>query len=401
MRTLARNPNRLLMRPGLVIAVALAAATSSADALGWGSGQGETTAGARPAPAGWRHSVDQGVDTYQKGDATTDAVIMVKEVPATTAAEVDTVTARIFAAMGCSGPPPASRDGSVEPFGERARCFASVARSPGGHRIAVGIAVTPELETEGVRVARRLAGADKAVTAAPPPPPSETDARTDAETDAALRAALDGVPKANIPVNVTLRRRFRYAGDHMQLEYVVWLLFANGFATSCMEWDPAVLAPTPQALASVEEGSSCEIARWRRVGNDAVFDNGEKGDTSLDDNTPPARGTTYVGDFTSTTVMFSSLMNYGVPGALRMDSAAMSLTRDGRFRLGSAMYYRNNLNSETTRQPVMAGRYMVDRYLIAFAAANGTIERHFFLATGKPDDKELILYLDGKLLSNR
>lgn len=383
-----------------------AALAAGSDQTGAGSGAVDPAA----PPAGWRHTVEQGADTYLKGDERAEeAVVMTREVPASTSAEVDAVTARLFPALGCKRPPPASRDGSVEPFGDgsigpfgkASRCFAASARSTGGYRIAIGAAINPQAEGEAIALARRLAGAG-AAPAASAARQSAAGPEVDAVAmDAALAAALDAVPKRNLPIHMTLRRGFRYNGDNIVLDYKLWMLFAGGFATSCTRWDPAVRAPTAESLASLIEETSCKATRWRPVAGGAVFDDEPKGGPApLEDGPPPVRGTTYDGDFGSSSVAFSSLMTYGVPGQLVIDSDAVSFSQDGRFRLGSERLNRTNLDRTTTRQPMREGRYMVDRYLIAIVA-NGKIERHFFYALGKPTDKDLLFYFDGTLMSRK
>lgn len=383
------------MRSGFVLAAAMLPGTALA------SGAGQTATGARPIapadlPAGWRHSVEQGADTYLKGGDRADGLVMAKELPAATTADADGLITRLFPTLGCAGTPPASRDGSVAPFGNERRCFATFARSPGGYRIAVGAATTPRAEAEGVALARRLTAADGAVAEATP----AGSAADTATVDAALAAALDAVPPRNLPVHMTLRQGWRYAGDHIQLDYKLWMLFADGFATSCTRWDPAKLAPTAQALAPLVAEVGCKTGRWRPVAGGAKVDDGtDNGPTSLEDGPPPARGITYAGYFDSSSVLFSSLGDWGVPGNVVIDSSAMSLTADGRFRLGTERFDRNNLNSTTTRDSV-TGRYLIDRYLMA-VAVNGKVERHWFHALAKPTEADILFYFDGKLLRTR
>ena len=74
-----------------------------------------------------------------------------------------------------------------------------------------------------------------------------------------------------------------------------------------------------------------------------------------DNGPPPPRGTTFAGDYDSSQVAFTSLGTWGVPGQLLLNSSAMSLTRDGQFRLGSQQYAKNNLEATTTGSTI-AGR---------------------------------------------
>lgn len=386
------------MRAALARAGAIAAAVL--PAVAGAAGPGQTATGPADMPPGWRHSADQGIDTYLKGADRADAVVLMRELPTSTVEEGDSVTARLFSTMGCRGVPPPSREGIVGPFGDGTRCFASFARSPGGHRIAVDAAATPQAEAEGMTLAKRLPAAGQAATdASAPAAPGVGVAENVRVVDAALAAALDAVPKRNLPVHMTLRRGLRYTGTNVEMDYRLWMLFADGFATSCTEWDPAVQSPTAESLASLLEKTSCSATRWRPVAGRAVFDDQPEDDpVSLEDGPPPVRGTTFAGYFKSSEVLFSNLDGLPGPKQLLIDSTAMSLAHDGRFRLGTERFELSGPGPNRTGDS-LTGRYMIDRYLIAIAV-NGKVERHFFFALGKPTDKDLLIYFDSSLLSN-
>ena len=390
------------MRAALALAGAIAAATLSAITAAAGPGQTAAVEATDPAemPSGWRHSVGQGINTYRKGDDPVEIVVLSREVPASTVAEVDAFAARIFSTMGCTGVPPTSSDGVVGPFGSGARCFASFARSLGGYAVAIGAAATPQGATEALDFARRLSAAGGAGTAASTrsdPPASGADV---AAVDKALAAALDAVPKRHLPIHMTLRRGFRYTGSSVEPDYTLWMLFADGFATSCTRWDPAKQAPTAEALAALVEETSCRVGRWRPAPGGATFDDEPKADpTSLEDAPPPVRGTTYAGYFDSSRVIFSNMANWNGPKQMLIDSTAMSLAKDGRFRLGTERLEQSSLTPNRTGAS-LTGRYMIDRYLIAIAV-DGRVERHFFHALGKPTDEDILFYFDGSLLRRR
>lgn len=407
--------DRTRPRSVLVFIGAFAAMISPA-ALAAGSDQTGAAAGiVAPVapPVGWRHAIEQGVNTYLKGEERAEeAVVMTREVPASTDAEVDAVTARLFPALGCKGSPPASRagsvgpfgDGSIGPFGKASRCFSMFARSAGGYRIAVGAAITPQAEQETIRLARRLSGAGIGPgDGSSAPGVADVDvsvAGFDVKAvDAALTAALDAVPKRNLPVHMTLRRGFRYTGTNIELDYRLWMLFADGFATSCTKWDPALQPPTRESLASLIENTSCDTTRWRPLGDRAVFDDRPEDEpVALEDGPPPVRGTTFAGHFKSSEVLFSNLDSFPGPKQLLIDSTAMSLAHDGRFQLGAERYELSGPDPNRTGRSLI-GRYLIDRFLMA-TSVDGKIKRHFFFALGKPTDKDLLIYFDGSLLSN-
>ncbi len=109
-----------------------------------------------------------------------------------------------------------------------------------------------------------------------------------ATADRELVEAVAAIPRSNRPIGLIARTHYVSSGTLVSPVRTAWSVFANGYLTDCVEWDPRTTAPTPEALAafiSHDGAGSCDIAKWRRSGNSIIVTDLEDGGEEVDDTT--------------------------------------------------------------------------------------------------------------------
>lgn len=71
-----------------------------------------------------------------------------------------------------------------------------------------------------------------------------------ATADRQLAQAVAAIPKSNRPIGLIARTHYVSSGTLVSPVRTAWSVFANGYLTDCVEWDPRTTAPTPEALAA-------------------------------------------------------------------------------------------------------------------------------------------------------
>jgi hypothetical protein len=217
---------------------------------------------------------------------------------------------------------------------------------------------------------------------------------------AGLLQAIAAVPAAHRPIGYVLRSETAYDGSNLQFVFKPWMLFANGYATNCYEWDPAIIAPTPAAFASA--GLDCTLERWRRAGNDAQFqsDDGAWSEGQTLSDFKPVRAGTRLNLRLEALSTFSTLSNWGSPGLAIFDVSRLQMSENGRLIIGDTKYSWRNSDSETTSSAGLSGEYYLDGFLMSVRGPNGEISRHFFTALlpTQTDEKQFV-FIDGTQFS--
>jgi hypothetical protein len=242
----------------------------------------------------------------------------------------------------------------------------------------------------------RPASAPRATAAGPAAAPP-------AAIDAALKKAIASVPPANRPIAMPTRQEVMMSGGFPYTTYRPWMLFANGYATdsSCYDWDPRQLAPTPQSLGAA--GKKCDVVRWRKVGTKYQFQE-ENGSWDAAD----TGAVLY--PFTPGLRLDRTLENQGGAGSVPITGMlSVNTVFQGGLRLTSTGF----MQSEWSNQTVVsgggvggglggsgknfAGRYHADGYLIAVADPQGVIKIGFIGGSNDEGQRRYhYLYLNGK-----
>ncbi len=245
-------------------------------------------------------------------------------------------------------------------------------------------------------------------TSAAPAPQSAprtapTQATTSTSIDATLRAALALVPAANRPVVMVLRQEGSFSGGFNYIVYKPWMLFANGYATdsSCYDWDPRQLAPTPESLGRAKQ--KCDILRWRKTGNRYSYltKDGWETDAENQQMYPFAAGMRLDKNLENVSGAGGGAPIPGMISVNSVYSGKLRMTKSGIMQSGwssSVGISGGNVGGGASGQGVdYAGRYYLDGFLVAVAGPTGQIKIGFI--GGAHDDGEPRyhrMYLNGE-----
>jgi hypothetical protein len=231
-----------------------------------------------------------------------------------------------------------------------------------------------------------------------PPTPVKAVPPAPAQSPATLVAALAAVPKSSRPEFI----EFYSTHSGMSFSTAKRMFFPTGYMTTCTDWDPAVLSPTPASLGKAMP--DCDLYRWRRADGRVEFEYspGDWDEVTSDDPTilklPP--GKTF--DLAWGNVR-SFGFNTGAAGSGAVQTGTMSgdelqMTSAGEIAVGS--WTTTNISgagigggSSSETGPVR-GRYQIDGNIIAISDASGRISRGFIIAVGS-GGKVSGLYLNG------
>ncbi len=202
-------------------------------------------------------------------------------------------------------------------------------------------------------------------------------------SDASLRAALTSVPAANRPVVMVLRQESSFSGGFSYSIYKPWMLFANGYATdsSCYDWDPRHLAPTPDSLGRAQ--SKCDILRWRKIGNRYSYlaKGGWETDAENQQMYPFAAGTRLDKNLENVSGAGGGAPIPGMISVNTVYSGQLRLSKSGIMQSGwssSVGISGGNVGGGASGQGVdYAGRYYLDGFLVAVAGPTGQIKIGF------------------------
>jgi hypothetical protein len=372
-----------------------------------GLASGLGAAAQAPAPAGWESSskVDgMVVLTHPTGDA-----VIIEGVGAS-AQTVESMLARTATMEECSGLSDARTVTALGGAGQMRDAVGDgiACRMIWGKQADGLFALSVSLEAEhGALGARTLQVSRMAGYVAPPPsaartpptrpqvPPPLARAAGTAPDDAALKAVLAKVPTQSRPVDVVLQTGWTFIGDQMQMQLEPVLLFPNGLATHCPEWDPLRVAATAEAFA--QAGLECDLLPWRRSGAEYQIrdTDGAWGVALPGAENKGAKPGRRVSLTLQSLNRISTLGNWGSPGLLIINEGSLAMTTDGVIQMGSSRFTWRNADTESRTDAPLIGRYYLDGFLIAIGDEQGQVSVTSFLDV--KSDQDTFVYLGDQL----
>ncbi len=209
-----------------------------------------------------------------------------------------------------------------------------------------------------------------------------------------LSKAITAVPAAHRPVGWVVTTDQHMSGVVLVTSQTLWMIFANGYATDCVGWDPSKLNPTPAGLAGRDD---CDVVAWRKSANlyelakgKGYANGGWQKPLPMESRTVLTRGQKLNFQLENWDGSITSAINgMGWGGVTASDLTMLS---DGTFVLVSKTHA-SNVYDTTDSKNRITGTYYVDGHIMA-TQVNGKIELHFI---GAYDDD--MLFLDGKVFS--
>jgi hypothetical protein len=215
--------------------------------------------------------------------------------------------------------------------------------------------------------------------------------------DNALKNYIASIPVSRRPVRVAIKWTSGFSGYPAMPTYSisVYLFFANGYATSCADWDPAQLAPTPQSLGAAR--TDCSLNRWRQVKGalEVQRDDGNWSGEGLADDVIGFKPGERIN------IAFGNVRSFGVSGTVStgtMSGGDLAMRGDGQFAAGdwsvtnisgaSVSGYASNSGR------ALVGRYYLDGNIIAVAGKDGRISAGFITGTRSNGQMDHV-YLNG------
>ncbi len=242
--------------------------------------------------------------------------------------------------------------------------------------------------------------ASRSVIMPAPSTASKTQPALTGKSEAALKAALAAVPKGNVPVFVGISGVGSFSGWPPSYIYTVSArpYFSNGYMTTCADWDPALLSPTPDSLGRARE--DCSVQRWRKSGS-AIEVEYEPGKWSAESESDDTVLRFKAGERLNVNFGNVGASGFSGPGMVNVGTISgdtLQLTPQGEFAAGSwstTVVSGNGVGGgASTESRPRVGTYYLDGHLIATADASGNISRGFI--AGVNDGSQLgHIYLNG------
>jgi len=193
------------------------------------------------------------------------------------------------------------------------------------------------------------------------------------------------IPASSHPASahVVLTQEFQGFPAILVYEAALELTFPNGFTTTCANWDPTQLQPTPDSVG--KHISGCEV---RRGGSDGKRAFGFKHGDTID-------------------VRFGNVdavgNDFGGSSSTQIKRSELTMTHDGKIRVGrfrttAVSAGGNGVNS--TSADALSGRYALDGYTITITTDSGDTVHGFIAADVDPEKNEIgRIYLNGEMFS--
>jgi hypothetical protein len=222
-----------------------------------------------------------------------------------------------------------------------------------------------------------------------------------ADVDKALAASVAAVPASRRPIGLISRTSYTMSGTLLSPVSTAWTVFGNGFLTDCTQWDPATIDPTPAGLSPYlnSKDDSCDIAKWRRVGNEIVVTDIEEEGDDIDDtrytlsNIKPFTRGQYLALDLETTSSFSAQIPGSIAGQYGVTNSRWILSPSGDVRF-SQDSYRSDYGDGTSSSGTDVARYYLDGHIMAVRFPDGTIQKKFVGLTF--EGGKTYGYLDGE-----
>jgi hypothetical protein len=225
-------------------------------------------------------------------------------------------------------------------------------------------------------------------------PPSDNNI-TATKNQQALIAYANKIPAANRPVKMISRSSSSFSGwpPISTFTISIYMLFADGFATNCSDWDPAITAPKKEYMA---EG--CYSTRWRKTGSNyqlLASDGTWDGSDIADDYAVPKKGERM-------DLNFGNINSYGqsvgTMTAGTLSGSDLFMRSDGSIAVGK--WASTNIAGPTVvgysggNDKPLIGQYYIDGNIIVLQDSDGTLSAGFI--TGVIDKGEWQhIYLNG------
>lgn len=224
-----------------------------------------------------------------------------------------------------------------------------------------------------------------------PPQPALRPSENVSQASANLKDALAQVPPANRPTAIAFRDEATFVGNQLFNQAKPWMLFANGYASDCFDWDPRTTPPLPRNALK-----NCSVQPWRKKGAGYEF---QEDDGSWDERTEDWTAIALTpqlnvaGNWESQSGSFSESSGPGTVGFARINIAKISFDGRGGFADADLTQTWQSSNSESSRSQ-SAGSYQTDGYIIAMR--QGDVTRLGYLAVIAENGKVDFLWLNGR-----
>lgn len=238
-----------------------------------------------------------------------------------------------------------------------------------------------------------------------PAPVDQRAASNAGDADARLKQAVAAIPAANRPVAAVSHGTSSYSGWPPSYVYRVTarMLFGNGLASTCADWDPGQFAPTRGQAPFAEDG--CDLIPWRKTTGTPQFQS-EDGSWSSADS---AEGLFGFKPGERIDVDFGNVGGIGFDfggGAGGISTSTLSggtlrMTADGRIAVGdwsTTVISGSRVGGGSSRSSgPRVGRYYLDGHIIAIIDENGDITRGFIAALAGDGGRRIgHIYLNGR-----
>lgn len=295
-------------------------------------------------------------------------------------------------------------------------CVALVVSGNEGTQGAI-ILATPATLVDAESKARQLISRRAGAASAVAPQTSRSTASTSASDlsrlsapptnadpiEAQLKRAAATIPTDRRPVSSVSHGTGSYSGWPPSYTYIVTsrMLFPNGMAARCLEWDPAIYAPIPSSAPFKEAG--CDLLAWRKRNGVTEFQ-AEDGSWSSADTAegvfgfkPGERIDVTFGNVGATGFDFGS----GGISTGTISGGTLRMTADGQIAVGdwsTTVISGSNVGGGSSRvSGPKIGRYYLDGHIIVIMDEAGQISRGFIGAVaGDSGNRIGHIYLNGQ-----
>ena len=354
-----------------------------------------STAAIAQLPEGWIE--EPAIDgSIMYVDSKSEARIMLRSAPAGTEIDGRSFLTQLLPGIAntaiCEGlaQAPIEQDGAlfvVKATSDIASCSLWVAdkKTP-----QVVLAIEPHGSNAGAsNIARSLLVSNAPAVTQAPTTPELSQGEISSDT---LEAALESVPTSHRPISIVSRSSLSFVGGMPIPSFSQWMIFDNGYATDCYDWDPAVTAPTPDTLPP-----ECDVVRWRQARNlyqfqdtDDTWEEAEDYGTLL----PFQKGERIAVDLVNKSG--ASGVETGDISVGSLSSGKLQMTKDGAIALGkwtSVVVSGSNVGGGASNKGAIVGQYYLDGYLIVIASPDGSLRRGFI--AGDRETSGFYVYLNG------
>jgi hypothetical protein len=359
----------------------------------------------QPLPTGWsqRETVNETTEyVYQDGNA----FINVSVVQNTSIQQVDAGVGFAKDALENSGACPGiklavtekiisnlGRSASVQVNGRH--CFVLALWSDKTSRLIIGMETTrSDANTKGfaLKLLQHNMVLPNAGTIAPTQSGNSKDV---ASADRALAAAVAAIPISRRPIGIIQRNSSRMVGNQLLSIKLGWMMFANGYASNCWDWDPRKTDPTPSGLAPYLK--DCSIARWTRKGasifvTDIDADNANSEADEYESSEIAEIKPFTKGQRVSLSLESGSALSFST--YTDVTSNIINLNKDGEANFSKDRKnwtYGDNINSSSNDY----ARYYLDGYILAIQSPDGSIKIMYLGLL--PQAGKIYGYLNGEL----